>query len=84
MPDPYPCRLPGRAPALGHIAIGHVTGPNRISVTTEREQAFRAALRAEGLPAGRERVVRAGNHAAGEVAETAGGRRPAAGAGPHR
>jgi LacI family transcriptional regulator len=60
----------GHLRALGHTAIGHVTGPRGISVTTEREQAFRTALRAEGLPAGRGRIVRAGNYtaAAGEVA----------------
>ena len=55
---------------LGHAAIAHVTGPPRFSVTVEREAAYRAALRAEGLPHRRELVVRATDYtaAAGEVA----------------
>jgi LacI family transcriptional regulator len=55
---------------LGHTAIAHVTGPPRFSVTLGRESAYRAALRAEGLPRRRELVVRAADYtaAAGEVA----------------
>jgi LacI family transcriptional regulator len=53
---------------LGHTAIGHITGPPKISVTATRERAFLAAMRAAGLASGP--IVRAGQYtaAAGEKA----------------
>jgi LacI family transcriptional regulator len=57
---------------LGHAEIAHVTGPARFSVTVDREAAYKAALRAEGLPFRRGLVVRATDYtaAAGEEACT--------------
>jgi LacI family transcriptional regulator len=55
---------------LGHTEIAHVTGPARFSVTVDREAAFKAALRREGVPVRRELVARAADYtaAAGEKA----------------
>ena len=44
---------------LGHVAIGHITGPAEISVTSSRAAAYRAAMAGTGVPARDEWVERA-------------------------
>lgn len=44
---------------LGHVAIGHISGPVEISVTAARADAYRAAMRDTGAPARDDWVVRA-------------------------
>ncbi len=50
--------------ALGHTAIGHLSGPTGVSVTEVREKAYRTALRRAGVTPRRSWVVRAGQYTA--------------------